>query len=166
MESFAKHSFVQDTLANLPYRPVRKKQIPYAYIDLSKRDVDSMPALSYGVNTVEGLKVVTILPDGKETQNTAARGDIIMSGVSREKYVVKAAKFPKLYVGSIGSSVHPEQNPRMVARWTSNQTIGFRAPWGEEMVLKPGDYVVREADGNGFYRIAKAEFEQTYQRLP
>jgi len=118
------------------------------------------------VNTTEGIKVVTVLPDGKETQNTAAKGDIILSGVSREKYVVKAAKFPKLDVGGIGKSVTPEQTPRMVARWTSNQTITFRAPWGEEMVLKAGDYVVREADGNGYYRIAKAEFERTYERIP
>jgi len=166
MESFSKHSLVQDTLADLPYKPVRKKQLPYAFVDLTKRDIDSMPGLSYGVNTTDGIKVVTVLPDGKETQNTAAKGDIILSGVSREKYVIKAAKFPKLYVGGIGKSVTPEQTPRMVARWTSNQTIMFRAPWGEEMVLKAGDYVVREADGNGYYRIAKAEFERTYERLP
>jgi hypothetical protein len=166
METFSKHSFVQGTLANLPYKPVRKKQLPYAFVDLTKRDIDSMPGLSYGVNTTDGIKVVTVLPDGKETQNTAAKGDIIMSGPSREKYVVKAAKFPKLYTGNIGKDVIPEQTPRMVARYTDAQTITFEAPWGEQMILKTGDYVVREADGKGFYRIAKAEFERTYERIP
>ena len=44
--------------------------------------------------------------------------------------------------------------------------VTFRAPWGEDMILKKGDYVVREKDGSGFYRIAKAEFEKTYNPIP
>ena len=162
MQTFSTHSVLQ----SLPYRPVRKKQIPYIFYDLNKRDMTGMPALSYGVNPTDNTKVVTVLPDGKETQNIAMKGDIIMSGVSREKYVVKAAKFPKLYTGSIGRTVHPEQTPRMVSRYTDSKSITFKAPWGEDMVLKQGDYVVREADGKGFYRIAKAEFERTYERVP
>jgi hypothetical protein len=47
-----------------------------------------------------------------------------------------------------------------------SQTITFQAPWGEQMILKNGDYVVREADGKGYYRIAKAEFEKTYEKIP
>ena len=31
------------------------------------------------------------------------------------------------------------------------------------MVMKPGDYLVKVKDGSGYYRIAKKEFEQTYQ---
>ena len=161
MQTFSTHT----VLASLQYRPVRKKALPYKFIDLNRMDIDAMPALSYGMNPNKGVAVVTILPDGKETSNTADKGDIIMSGVSREKYVIKAAKFPKLYTGGIGSTVTPEQTPRMVARYTGSQTITFEAPWGEQMILKTGDYVVREADGKGFYRIAKAEFERTYERV-
>lgn len=162
MQTFSAHAM----LASLSYRPTRKKQLPYKFVDLMKVDVKGMPALSYGVNYESGLVVVTVLPDGKETSNTAEKGDIIMSGVSREKYVIKAAKFPKLYAGSIGRTVTPEQSPRMVARYTGSQTITFQAPWGEQMILKNGDYVVREADGKGYYRIAKAEFEKTYEKIP
>lgn len=161
MQTFSAHAL----LASLSYRPVRKKQLPYKFVDLNKMGMNGMPALSYGI-TPEKSVVVTRLPDGKETSNTAEPGDIIMSGVSREKYVIKAAKFPKLYTGSIGKDVIPEQTPRMVARYTEPQTITFEAPWGEQMILKTGDYVVREADGKGFYRIAKAEFEKTYERIP
>ena len=161
MQTFSSHAL----LASLSYRPVRKKQMPYKFVDLNKIDMKGMPALSYGIAPDKSV-VVTMLPDGKETSNTAERGDIIMSGVSREKYVIKAAKFPKLYTGSIGRDVIPEQTPRMVARYTASQTITFEAPWGEQMILKTGDYVVREADGKGFYRIAKAEFERTYERIP
>jgi hypothetical protein len=165
MQTFNSHSKVSEILSNLTYRPVRKKPLPYVFVDLSLRDIRSMPTLSYGINDVEGLKVVTSLPDGKETHNVAAKGDIIISGVSREKYVVKAAKFPKLYTGTIGKEIIPEQTPRMVARYTGNDTIVFRAPWGEEMILKPQDYVVRETDGKGYYRIAKVEFERTYNKM-
>lgn len=162
METFSTHSI----LSSLPYRPVRKKQLPYVFCDLMRREIKEMPALSYGVNPTDNVKVVTVLPDGKETQNVAMKGDIIMSGVSREKYVVKAAKFPKLYTGSMGGTVHPEQSPRMVARYMATTPLTFKAPWGEDMIVKQGDYIVREADGKGYYRIAKAEFEQTYERVP
>lgn len=152
-------------LSSLNYKPVKKKKIMYQFYDLSKGNIDQMPKLSYGVNPKDGVKVTTVLPDGKETENTAMKDDIIMSGTSREKYVVKSAKFPKLYEGSIGGRVYPEQGDRMVALYTGNDTIAFTAPWGEQMVLKKGDYVVREKDGSGYYRIAKAEFEKTYNPL-
>jgi hypothetical protein len=86
-----------------------------------------------------------------------------MSGPSRENYVVKAAKFPKLYQGTMGGPVIPEQGPRMVALYTGQQSVTFTAPWGESMVLKPGDYLVKDGDA-GYYRIAKAEYEQTYNQ--
>ena len=79
MQTFSTHS----VLSSLPYRPVRKKQLPYVFFNLNKRDMGAMPALSYGVNPENNVKVVTVLPDGKETENIAMKGDIIMSGVSR-----------------------------------------------------------------------------------
>ena len=84
-----------------------------------------------------------------------------MSGPSRENYVVKAAKFPKLYQGKLGDIIMPEQSPRLVSKYTGQQPITFTAPWGESMILKPGDYLVKDGD-QGYYRIAKAEYEQTY----
>jgi hypothetical protein len=33
------------------------------------------------------------------------------------------------------------------------------------MIAKTGDYIVRESDGSSYYRIAKAEFEKTYQPI-
>jgi len=151
-------------LSSLKYHAVKKKRIMYQFYDLSKGSMDQMPKLSYGVNGTDNLKVTTVLPDGKETQNVAAKDDIIMCGPSREKYVVKSAKFPKLYEGKIGGKVYPEQGDRMVARYTGKATITFRASWGEDMVLKQGDYVVRET--SGYYPIAKAEFEKTYNTVP
>lgn len=151
------------TFGNLNYSPVSKRKILYAFYDLRFRPMKSMPSLSYGVNAVEGLPVVTMTGDGKETQNKAAKGDIIMSGIGGEKYVIRAAKFPSLYRGSIGSAVFPEQSPRFVARWDGKDIL-FKAPWGEDMIVRKGDWIVRERDGTGYYRIAKGEFEGTYNK--
>lgn len=119
-----------------------------------------MPKWSYTISTTQ-QPVVTITSDGKETQNVADVNDIIMSGPSGENYVVKAAKFPKLYQGELGKPIMPEQSPRLVALYSGQQPVMFTAPWGESMVLKPGDYLVKDGD-QGYYRIAKAEYEKTY----
>ena len=40
----------------------------------------------------------------------------------------------------------------------------FTAPWGEEMVARPGDAIVRNpADPTDTYRVAAAAFECTYE---
>jgi hypothetical protein len=161
MEQFS----VFNVLASLTYRPTRKKKLKYAFYDLEEGMINRMPKMSYGVNPDSAKTVVTILPDGKETKNVANMGDIIVCGVSGELYVIRAEKFSRLYDGVSGQTVTPEQSERSVARYTGSKTITFTASWGESMIVKTGDYVVRESDGSSYYRIAKAEFEKTYQPI-
>jgi PGDYG protein len=146
--------------SQLEFLPTKKQAKQYKFV--GGGTPGKMPAMTYTVSDGE-QPVVTVTSDGKETQNVAEKGDIIMSGPSRENYVVKAAKFPKLYQGQLGQSVVPEQNPRMVAAYTGNQPVTFTAPWGENMILKPGDYLVKDGD-QGYYRVAKVEYEQTYNQ--
>ena len=152
---------IKSVTDKLQFKPVTKKALPYKphgeIADSSA--LEDMGPMSFATATSE-MKVVTITADGKETENTAAPGDIIMSGPSGEKYVVKAAKFEKLYAKQDDGTVIPEQSPRQVARYDGKDEVTFTAPWGEQMVLKPGDYLVK--DGDGFYRIAKKEYEITY----
>jgi hypothetical protein len=151
---------INDIAANLKFLPTTKKSKTYKFIKNGK--LGQLPAMSYMVSDKE-QPVMTITSDGKETQNVAAEGDIIMCGPSKENYVIKAAKFPKLYQGNIGSDVIPEQSPRMVAQVKNlpQSVVKFTAPWGESMVLKPSDYLVKDGD-QGYYRIARAEYEETY----
>ncbi len=107
-------------------------------------------------------EIETHTDDGKETTNTAKPGDYIFSGPSGELYVLKASKVKKMYTGEVGGTLVPEQTPRQVARYEGKQ-IEFMAPWDEPMVMKSGDYLVKEQDDSGYYRIAKKEFEQTYE---
>jgi hypothetical protein len=119
--------------------------------------------MTYTKSTIQ-QPVVTITTDGKETQNTADVGDIIFSGATGENYVIKAAKLPKLYNGTVGGDIYPEQSPRQVALYTG-EPVTFKAPWGEDMIIKPGDYLVKDPANTGYYRIAKVEFEKTYNPL-
>ena len=110
-------------------------------------------------------QVKTITADGLETTNTAEVGDIIFSGPSGENYVVAQAKLPKLYTGEVGGVIRPEQSARTVARY-SGEPISFKSSFGQDMPLKPGDYLVKDANSPGYYRIAKKEYEKTYNALP
>jgi hypothetical protein len=149
---------INQIASQLEFLPTHKQPKQYKYVDGGKPG--SMPSMSYTV-AQEQMPVETITSDGKETQNVAEPNDIIMSGPSKENYVVKGAKFPKLYQGKIGGVVIPEQSPRLVALYTGQQPVQFTAPWNESMVLKPGDYLVKDGDA-GYYRVAKVEYEQTY----
>ena len=158
-------------LPTLEFKETTKQAKEYEYIDLSGANPQliskAMPAMSYTVAT-EKTPVVTITSDGKETQNVAEPNDIIMSGPSREQYVVKPEKFigeRGLYTGKMGGTVTPEQSPRIVARVENiTQPVTFKAPWGEDMILKRGDYLVKDGD-QGYYRIAQKEYDETYNAI-
>ena len=154
---------LEDILPTLEFKETTKQAKEYEYAKSSQ----NMPAMSYTV-VQQQQPVVTVTSDGKETQNTAEPNDIIMSGPSREQYVVKPEKFigeRGLYTGKIGGTVTPEQSPRIVARVENiTQDITFKAPWGEDMILKRGDYLVKDGD-QGYYRIAQKEYDETYNPI-
>jgi len=157
----SKSRSIEDVALNLKFLPTHKQARKYSFFKIIDGNIKSMPPMSYGVNDKEELRVVTMTSDGKETENVAKAGDIVMSGPSSEKYVIKSSKFSKMYEGNMGEDVTPEQSPRMVAEYIGEDPITFKASWGEDMVLKPGDYLVKEGEG-AYYRIAKKEYEQTY----
>lgn len=147
---------INQVASQLQFQPTSKKKLMYQFV----QSTESMPAMSYAI-AQQQMPVVTMTADGKETQNVAEIEDVVMSGPNREQYVIKSAKFPKLYQGQIGGPIHSEQSPRNVAVYNGKEQVNFAAPWGENMVLKPGDYLVKEAEGK-YYRVAKQEYEQTY----
>lgn len=149
-------SDIEQIASQLNFLPTTKRKLVYQFVD----STEEMLPMSYTVATIQ-TPIVTMTSDGKETQNIAEPNDIVISGPSREMYAIKPAKFAKNYQGKIGGPIHPEQNPRYVAVYTGTMPINFIAPWGESMVLKPGDYLVKEAEGK-YYRIAKKEYEETY----
>lgn len=150
---------IDSVAANLEFLPTKK--IPKKYKFIENGVPGQMKPMSFTV-AKKAQRVVTYTSDGKETENTAKPGDVIMSGPSKENYVLPMEKFEKLYQREANNVVVPEQSPRQVAQYNGSEIVKFKASWGEDMILKPGDYLVKENDGKGYYRIAAAEYQQTY----
>lgn len=135
------------------------------------RVVDARPA-------VTGEVIVTVISgEGEETRSKpAAAGDMVVRNrcpaTGNEQYLVKASKFAQRY----GEPIGPESadgwrpfRPRgtemlFVVVSADDGTFTFTAPWGEPMVARPGDAMVRNpADPKDTYRVAAASFECTYE---
>ena len=147
-------------VSRLAWKTTTKQKIEY---NLYSGAIESQPLCSYMVNDVPDREVYTFTTDGLETKNTAQVGDMIMSGVTGEQYVIRRDKFVKMYDLFDGTTVIPNQSPRTVAEVTLDLLdieVAFVASWGELMVLKPGDFLVR--DGDNVYRIARKEFLESY----
>jgi hypothetical protein len=135
------------------------------------RPVDARPA-------EPGERVVTIIAgEGKETQSPPAKaGDMVVRNrcpeTGNEEILVAAGKFKERYDGPIGSPGPEgwrEYRPRgndmqyFLVR-DSDGAFTFTAPWGEAMVARAGDAIVRSpTDIKDIYRIARAAFACTYE---
>jgi hypothetical protein len=151
-----------ELFSSMTFNPVRKRPIIYRMV--MNTAINDMPPFTYTHNSVDGLMVETYTSDGRlETTNTAYSGDVIMSGPTKEKYVLKASKFNKMYtMVDTAGVVIPEQSPRQVCEYTGDAEINFMAPWGENMILTKGDFLVKESETE-YYRIGREEFLKTYQ---
>lgn len=123
---------------------------------------------------IEGEIVVTETADGVETQNTAQDGDMVVWNLTSagEQYIIRAAKFPKLYYGLPLTTTEdgwewtqyaPKGIVKALKVTDENCPNEFEAPWGETMVCKVGDYLVCPLKDNQIYRIAEKEFHETYE---
>ncbi len=120
-----------------------------------------------------GETILTIVGGKLETLNTASFGDVVVRNVligsAAEQYVMTGETFAKRY------KPWPEAIMRLDGfGWIKAEAIGevfgfvytgpalkFEAPWGEEMMLEPTDFLVRVGAGD-IYRIEAAAFAQTY----
>lgn len=150
-----------DLVQTLHWVSTTKQPIEY---DRHEGDIMDMPLLSYMLNwECPGIAITTFTQDGKqETTNVANIGDVILSGIVGEQYVIPKRKFFQLYdLTKNGRTVIPNQTPRTVAEVSlPHDTITFLAPWGTPMILEDKDFLVK--DGVDYYRIARQEFLETY----
>jgi hypothetical protein len=123
-----------------------------------------------------GEKVVTFIAgEGKETQSPRAEpGDMVVRNrcqvTGNEEFLVKAAKFSERYEGPLGppddagwSTYRPRGNEMLYFLvQPSDGTFTFKAPWGELMIARPGDAIVRgPKDPKDTSRVAAAAFDCT-----
>lgn len=127
---------------------------------------------------VPGEIVVTVIAgEGKETQSQpAAAGDRVVrnrcESSGHEQYLVSAGKFADRYEGPLGppdGEGWAPYRPRGVDMLyalvrVQDGSFSFTAPWGEAMVARPGDALVRDPnDPKDLYRVQAAAFACTYE---
>lgn len=126
---------------------------------------------------VEGEQIQTITSDGLETTNTAKAESFIIKNQTEagEMYIIGAKKFHERYdfleEGMDGFSVYAakgkivavEMNDDLLKELNLPEEYYFVAPWGEEMVVKKGDFLGGPQDFSEVYRLARKEFFETYQ---
>lgn len=120
--------------------------------------------------------VLTIVSGKLETIKTAEATDIIMRnieiGSSAEMYIIPLEVFQKRYEmqteplhidGLVWSRATAKG--RIFAAEYKGEIITFDAPWGEQMLCEPGDFIATPVGGDkeDVYRIEKDTFVQTYQ---
>lgn len=152
---------------HLQFRPATKRPIKY-------RLVDSYTALkprTYFIAT-KPFKLVTIIHGKEETKKQVQTGDFVLCGPFDERYAISPHKLIGIY-NIIDGVLTPRPKQVMVAKvtaahfrkhgWDPDNTT-FIAPWGEEMRLEPGDFLVQQDKKRGhYYRISQEAFRKTYQ---
>jgi hypothetical protein len=151
---------IEAVAEGLKFVPTKKKAVVYRPWN---GGVGEMPPLTYKVMGESG-RTDTSVGGELETTRAHSAGDVMVCGPEGEKYTMPMKKFKKNYEGEVGGEVTVEQTPRMVAQYSGTEQISFTASWGEAMVLKPGDYLVKEGEGQ-YYRIEKGIFEKTYNPI-
>jgi hypothetical protein len=124
-----------------------------------------------------GLVVVTRTSDGIETKNTAEKGDWLVENQTsaHEQYLIKADTFEKKYtlMDSLGKGwgcYRPKGeifamkvSALDLENLGSKEKLEFQAPWKESIILKPDDFLVISLEKSEIYRVAKKEFQETYE---
>ena len=125
------------------------------------------------------IVVTSILGEGKETQSPpASEGDMVVRNrcpqTGNEEYLVRSSNFPARYEGPItaadadGWRAYRPRGVEMlyfIVRPTDG-SFTFTAPWGESMVARPDDAIVRNpANAGDTYRVAALSFACTYDVL-
>ncbi len=108
---------------------------------------------------IAGETVVTVINGEVETSNNANEGDMIITGLAGEEYIIPGNKFHKLYEIVEGTTY--KTKPDSVQAVEVSETFSFLAPWGSEMICNVGDYIVYRSEQD-VYRIERTEFLKTY----
>jgi hypothetical protein len=117
---------------------------------------------------VPGEEVVTMVDGVRETANKAGPGDYVARGVKGECWIISAKNVASRYgapfteADAEGYRSYPAKGEFHAFRY-EGAPFKFIAPWKEEMIANPGDYIGTNVMGSGeFYRIEKNAFAATY----
>jgi hypothetical protein len=117
----------------------------------------------------EGEVIETFTSDGKETQNTAKKGDWVIKNKTeaKEEYIISGEKLRDRYI--VRSFIKDgwysfKAKGQCQAFEYDGEDMEFMASWNEKMTLKKGDMLATPLpDKKEVYRIAVKEFNETYK---
>ncbi len=123
-----------------------------------------------------GEYVETHTADGLETINTANEGDYLIKNqtAAGEMYILSAQKFAQKYewlqqgedgfdeYKPLGQIIALEITKELLQELGLTDDFHFIASWGEPMRARAGDFLASPTELNEVYRIARAEFFETY----
>ena len=151
----------------LTFRTAEKKIMKYKLLHSNSDNSRKNQSKTVKINMNDKPFVLTTILDNKEeVKKTVKRGDFIVTGPKGEQYAITPDTFLNLY-NVIDNIVISKPVKRKVAQVTVSifkkaniSSLKFTSSWGEEMILEPGDYVVK--DNDSYYRIEKDVFKKTY----
>lgn len=115
-----------------------------------------------------GERVVTVLSNGlEETVNTVKADPVtgeagwIVKNPTGEEYIVEDSVFREKYDAIDGEDGKYRAKGKPVTAARLTESIAFTAPWGEEMRIKAGGYLIISNPAD-IYGIAEDEFRKTY----
>lgn len=108
--------------------------------------------------------VVTMINGQEETRNLARAGDVIVTGVKGERYVMKPAHFRALYEEEKPGRWRAKTKVRALTLVENTELL---APWGERQRTRKGGVVVqRVGKPRDVYLIEAKAFAETYAPAP
>jgi len=109
---------------------------------------------------IKNERITTSIDGEKETTQTLEEGMTVITGLAGEEYAVKTEKFDKLYQHVEGDLYMTK--PDIVQAVEVKVDMKFLAPWGEEMIAHPGDFIIFRSMDDA-YRVEAGEFKKTYE---
>jgi hypothetical protein len=115
---------------------------------------------------ITGEVIDTILDRILETRNIADRGDVLVTGQRKERYLIKPDVFAARYAGPPLTYTDQDYEPTGTVwgvEWT-HKPLTFIAPWGKKMIIEPGDYLCStNITPYELYRVEAKAFALTYR---
>jgi hypothetical protein len=128
-----------------------------------------------------GEVITSTTADGEETTNRAGADDMVVKNLTeaREQYIVGKNKFESRYTpveavddkwtlyAPLGEVMAIDISREITDSFDVGAEFYIVAPWGSEQLSREGDKFVAPLPGlDEIYRIARQEFDETYQPKP
>lgn len=118
-----------------------------------------------------GEIVITVIDGVEETRNTAKEDSVVVRGVKGERYCMAKDKFLSRYAPEkdVGADwVRAKPSGTCLAFIHEGEDFSFKAPWGEEMIVRKGDAIAMADRKNpdDIYRIERGAFAASYAKVP